>query len=118
MFKKAISAIFSAIALVLIFFSVAVGVGFEKIKGGERYSFVKFDKNADEVQVVQKSFHEFSTAIRRTVNNVTENIGELSTVQSCREQPVLFGALFIFFGSATVSIAFVVHLIRTDLRLS
>lgn len=116
--KKSILVIFASLFCAWVLFSGVVSISFEKMGENSPGEIISFDNNVINTVALQDFFSGFSKEVRRNVGDVFKYLGEMQTVQSCREQPVVFGALFIFFGMAIFSVAFVVHLIVSDTRLS
>jgi hypothetical protein len=115
---KPLFVIIATITVAWALWSGVLGVYFEKIGGAEGSSVLNIDKNSGWAASVDHSARRISSAISKLSGVVFSKIGGPVLIQQCREQPVLCGALFIFFGVSACGIAFIVHLIRTDSRLS
>lgn len=113
--RKLLIVSFATVALAWAFLSGDFGVSFEKNEGST-LKILSFEKNSEGIVAVQQSFRKVSHAMGRVSSDIFDCIGGQEMVRSYRDQPVLFGALFIFFGVSTCSIAFVVNLIRSDGR--
>lgn len=110
--------IIATILSIWAFWSGALGADFEKNGGGKSRIVLTIDKNAVEMAQIQQAFHNFSKAVGDLFSAVFSTVDGPELVKTCKEQPVLFGGLFIFFGVSLCGIGFVVHMIRTDSRFS
>lgn len=92
------------------------GVYFDN--GGESGSrlILKIDIKSEEAVAVQRVFRNTSATVGKLSNTVFSLAGGPNLVRKCKEQPVLFGGLFIFFGVSACGIGFIAYLIRTDAR--
>lgn len=109
-----IATVFSAWA----FWSGALATGFEKNASGKSHIVLTIDKNSGDVAKIQKAFRNISNAIGELGSAVFSAAGGPVLIQKCKENPVLFGGLFIFIGVSLCGITFVIYMIRTDSRFS
>ena len=68
--------------------------------------------------MIRQIFDNTSAELSRLFNAIFSDLGGPELVRRCEDQPVLFGALFIFVGVSICGIFFIVHMIRTDSRFS
>lgn len=113
---KSLFIIFATIFSVWSLWSGVFGACFEKNRQGESCLVLKIDKKSKESIAAQHSFQIVSETVGRVFKLAFSATGGVELVEKCREQPVLCGGLFIFFGVSACAIGFVVHLIRTDSR--
>ena len=115
---KSLFAIIVTIVFALALWSGALGVCFEKTGCSSNSIILKIDKNSKGAVAIQRSFHNISVTIKKLSDTVFSMTGGSSLVQQCKDQPVLFGGLFIFFGVSACGVFFIVHMIRTDSRFN
>lgn len=106
------------VVLATVFAAWAVWAGvldvqFEKNRASKGRVVVKIDKNSKAALTVTRFFHN----IEKVAESLLADSGGVVLVDRCREEPVLFGGLFIFFGVSLCGIGFIIHMIRTDSRL-
>jgi hypothetical protein len=106
--QKALLAVISTLILAWAVWSGILSVGFEKKGDSKSQAVLIFDNRSKGAVSVQKVLHR--------AGGLTAPLGGASFVHRCKENPVLFGGLFIFFGVSACGVAFVVHMIRTDAR--
>lgn len=116
--KKTLFIIIATVFSVWAFWSGALAAGFEKNAGGKSRIILTIDKSSGDVVKIQKAFRNISNAIGEIGSAVFSVAGGPALVQTCRENPVLFGGLFICIGVSLCGIGFVIHMIRTDSRFS
>lgn len=102
----------------LALWSGALNVYFQRNERSGDALVLKIEKNSKGGMVVQEYLGGASEAIRRVSHVSFEKVGGPVIVEWYREEPVLYGVLFIFLGAATCIAGFVVHLIRTDPRFN
>ncbi len=113
---KSLFTILAILISILAIWSGVLAVCFEKNRGGESCLILKIDKKAKGSVVAQHTFASISAVISDLSGSAFAAAGGVKLVEKCREQPVLCGGLFIFFGVSACAIGFIVHLIRTDSR--
>jgi hypothetical protein len=91
--------------------------GFEKKGDGTSRAVLTIDKNARAAMKVRQDFHEISQAAGAFSCVIFCSAGGPELVKKCKDDPVLFGGLFVFFGVCLCGISWVIHMIRSDSRL-
>lgn len=112
--RKTVFVILATVFSVWAFWSGALAAGFEKNVGGKSRIVLTIDKNSGDVAKIQKAFRNISNAVGELSGAVFSAAGGPVLVQNCRENPVLFGGLFICIGVSLCGVGFVIHMIRTD----
>ncbi|MFA7257566.1 MAG: hypothetical protein WC047_08340 [Kiritimatiellales bacterium] len=113
---KALVIILATVISAWALWSGALGACFEK-NGASGYQIILKTGNCPKGSAtINKYLCVTFAKIAQISDTAFSSIGGPELVQKCREQPVLFGTLFIFFGVSACGIAFIVHLIRTDAR--
>jgi hypothetical protein len=115
---KTIFIIIATAACGLALWSGALSVYLQRNERSGDALILKIEKNSKGGVAVQGYYERASEVIRKVSHGSFEIIGGPVIVERYREEPVLYGVLFIFFGAATCIAGFVVHLIRTDPRFN
>jgi hypothetical protein len=111
-----LKALFIILATVFVVWTAWIGlldVRYEKNRASKGRVIVKIDKNSKAALTVTRFFRD----IEKTAQPLLVESGGVALVSRCKEEPVLFGGLFIFFGVSFCGIGFIIHMIRTDSRL-
>lgn len=116
--EKSLFAIIATIVLAWALWSGALASCFEKIRWSGGSIVLKIDKGSPAEASVERFFRNTSVAIQKLSDRVFSAVGGSALIQQCKDQPVLFGALFIFFGVSVCCVLFIIHMIRIDSRFS
>jgi hypothetical protein len=114
--KESLFIIIAVIISIWTLNSGALGASFEKNTVGKSRLILKINKRSKGAIAVQRSYRTISTAVGSFSDTAFRAVGGPELAQKCRNEPVLFGSLFIFAGVSACGIFFVVHLIRSDAR--
>lgn len=114
---KTLFIIFATIAFAWSVWSGIFKVYFEKIGDSQRRIVLNFDKKSKGAVTIEHSLHAVSSRTGKVTNPLFVNFGGQTLIERCREEPVLFGGLFIFLGVSICGVVYVVHMVRTDSRL-
>lgn len=114
--RKPIFIILATLACVWALWSGALATYFEKKGDGTSLVVLKIDKNAKGLSAVQHFLQQASVAAGNGIRAAFSAAGGSALVQKCKEDPIVSGGLFIFFGVSLCGIGFIVHMIRTDSR--
>jgi hypothetical protein len=115
---KSLFVIIATIVFAWALWSGAMGACFEKMGSPNGPVILKIKKISEDTVTIRQSFHNTSVAFDKLFSAIFSDLGGPELVQRCEDQPVLFGALFIFVGVSICGIFFIVHMIRTDSRFS
>jgi len=116
--KKSLFIIFAMVICGWASWSGALGVVIEKAEGLEYQEVLKIEKFSEGVEATCGYLRNKSAPAIKWLDGLFADLGGPVWVQKCKDEPVVFGLMFIFCGVSACSIFFIVHLLRSDLRFS
>lgn len=116
MITKPLFVIIATLIFVWSLWAGVLGACFEKNSASQTLIIIKIDKNSKGAEGVYRFFSDTFAAAGKLSTAVFSSVGGPELVRKCKEQPVLFGGLSIFFGVFACIIFVVVHHLRTAAR--
>lgn len=116
MFTKPLFVIIATLIFVWSLWTGVLGACFEKNSASQTLIIIKIDKNSKGAEGVFRFFSGTLAMAGKLSAAVFSSVGGPELVRKCKEQPVLFGSLFVFFGAFICIIFVIVHHLRTAAR--
>jgi hypothetical protein len=116
MIKKLLIAVIAMLSCVWAFWFGVFGLCFEKNGADQTLVIIKIDKNLIMGESIRRFSSNTFTSVGKLSGTVFSSVGGPELIRKCKEQPVLFGGLFIFFGVSACAIFVVVHQLRNATR--